>query len=60
MSILYVQGKQSVSDSDSNVSVLNRGTEPVIRLRFSFVLKLDLVSPSSEHAVIRAWRPEIL
>jgi len=33
-------GKSSVSDS---VSVLNRGTEPIIRFRLGFVLKLGLV-----------------
>ena len=33
-------GELSVSDSDS---VLNRGTEPIIRFRLGFVLKLRLV-----------------
>ena len=32
-------GSESVSDSKSNVSVLNQGNEPVIRSRFCFVLK---------------------
>jgi len=37
-------GESSVSDSDS---VLNRGTEPIIRFRLGFFLKLGFVSPVS-------------
>ena len=40
-------GKESVSDSESNVSVLNSGNEPIIRLRFGFVLKPGCVPPVS-------------
>ena len=38
------EGEISVSDSDS---VLNRGTERIIRFRLGFVLKLGLVLPVS-------------
>jgi len=37
-------GEKSVSDSDS---ILNRGTEPNIRFRLCFVLKLGLLLPVS-------------
>ena len=37
-------GELSVSDSDF---VLDRGTEPIIRFRLGFVLKLGLVIPVS-------------
>ena len=40
-------GKESVSDSECNVSVLNRHNEPNKRLRFYIVLKLGCVPPVS-------------
>ena len=48
-------GKESVSESESNVSVLNRGNEPIIRIRFGFVFKLGCVPPVSK--LVLGWVP---
>jgi hypothetical protein len=47
--LIYVEctGKETVSDSESNVSLLIKGSEPIIRLRFGFILKLGYVPPVS-------------
>jgi hypothetical protein len=37
-------GEESVSDSEPKLSVSNRGTELIMRLRFGLVLKLGRVS----------------
>jgi len=39
--------QKSDSDSDSNLSILNRGTEPITNLLFGFVLKLGVVPQDS-------------
>lgn len=39
--------RESFSDSDCNVFVLNRGTELIIRLRLGLVFKLGSVPPVS-------------
>ena len=46
-SLLYFEciGKEFVSNSESYVYILNRGGEPIIRLRFGLVLKLGCVLP---------------
>jgi len=44
-------GKESVSDSEYNVSVLNRRNETNIRLRFYIVLKLGCVTPVSTNCI---------
>jgi len=44
-----MRGEVSVSDSDS---VLNIGTEPIIRFRLGFVLKLGLVLPVSITSIV--------
>jgi len=40
-------GKEPVSNSKSNVSVLYRGSERIICLRIGFVLKLGFVPPDA-------------
>ena len=40
-------GKESISDLESNFSILNRGKEPFINLRLGFVLKPGCVPQDS-------------
>ena len=44
-------GMESVSDSESNVSVLNRGNEPIIIYLYCFVSKLGCVPPVSTFGI---------